>query len=413
MLRSYLFVLALCSSLWGYSQKGINSPYSYYGLGVKRFSGNIENALMGGISAYADSTRVDVRNPASLGKLKLTTYALGVSYDIRSIKGEGSSYMERTFQMDYLSLSFPVYKGVGVSVGLQPYSSIGYRLSTRTETTQYLYEGSGGVNRAYLAVGAHLYKGLRLGVSGAFDFGKANYENQYGATNLLYPTREESESLFRGGSYSLGLQYERDLNQQYFISSGVSYTPKGTIRTTNSRSVSTLRSSQNGLVQMDKRTFDLGELARTHLTTPSELTLSAGMGKQQQWFVGADISFVNLSECSNPFVTSDFVTYNNGYKLSVGGFYLPHYSAYSKYWKRITYRAGFYYESTGISLRDTPVNDFGITFGASLPIQGFSNVTLGGVWGSKGQTSLAKENYFALKVALTLNDKWFQRSRYH
>jgi len=59
------------------------------------------------------------------------------------------------------------------------------------------------------------------------------------------------------------------------------------------------------------------------------------------------------------------------------------------------------------------VNDFGITFGASLPIQGFSNVTLGGVWGSKGQTSLAKENYFALKVALTLNDKWFQRSRYH
>ena len=52
-------VLALFLVTFAYGQKGTNSPFSYYGLGEKRFGGNTENALMGGMNAYVDSTRVD------------------------------------------------------------------------------------------------------------------------------------------------------------------------------------------------------------------------------------------------------------------------------------------------------------------------------------------------------------------
>ena len=120
-----------------------------------------------------------------------------------------------------------------------------------------------------------------------------------------------------------------------------------------------------------------------------------------------------MSAFSNPFVTSSIVTYENAYRFALGGFFLPHNTAYTKYWKRVTYRAGFYYEHTGITLKEQPINDFGITFGVSLPIQGLSNATIGGAWGQKGDNTVLKENYFTLKVALTLSDKWFQRTKYH
>ena len=118
-------VLALFLVTFAYGQKGTNSPFSYYGLGEQRFGGNTENALMGGMNAYVDSTRVDVRNPASLAKLTRTTFSLATSYDIRKMQTPASSYQERTFLLDYLNLSFPIYKNLGVSVGLRPYTSVG------------------------------------------------------------------------------------------------------------------------------------------------------------------------------------------------------------------------------------------------------------------------------------------------
>ena len=415
-MRIYV-VIALFLTSFVYAQKGTNSPYSYYGLGVKRFDGNTENALMGGVDAYVDSTRVDVRNPASLGKLARTTFALATSYDFRSMKTSTSSYSERTFLLDYLNLSFPIYKHLGASIGLQPYTSVGYRVITNEvvagQSHYYALEGSGGVNRAYLAVGYQPIKGLRLGVSGHFNFGKATLENLYSSPVLLYVTREESQSLYRGGSLSLGAQYEYPLSKEFTLFAGVQYIPKASLRSINTRTLTSLQPTGGNFVIKDSRTMDLGDMARTFLTLPSELSLSAGVGKESQWFIGASTSFVARSQYANPFVTSSFVSYKDGYRIGVGGYSLPYNSAYTKYWKRVTYRAGFYYENTGISLRGKVVNDFGITFGASLPIQGFSNITVGGVWGSKGEKSFLKENYFMLKVALTLNDKWFQKSRYN
>ena len=208
-------VFALCFCSFVYAQKGTNSPFSYYGLGEKRFEGNTENALMGGMNAFVDSTRVDVRNPASLGRLARTTFSLSTSYDMREMSTPASSYNERTFFLDYLSLSFPVYKQVGVSVGLRPYSSIGYKLQSQEQISgreQYFaYEGSGGVNQAYLSVGYEFLQGLRVGLSGGFNFGKSEFDNYYSSPSFLYISREESQSLYRGGSYALGLQYDRNL----------------------------------------------------------------------------------------------------------------------------------------------------------------------------------------------------------
>ena len=410
-------VLALFLVTFAYGQKGTNSPFSYYGLGEKRFEGNTENALMGGVNAYVDSTRVDVRNPASLAKLTRTTFSLATSYGIRKMETPANSYQERTFLLDYLNLSFPVYKNLGVSVGLRPYTSVGYRLMSHETISgreqYYSYEGSGGVNQAYLATGYEVFKGLRLGVLGSFNFGKTQWQNLYSSPSFLYILREDSQSLYRGVSYALGVQYERELDKNLSLSVGLSYVPEARLRSTNNLILYSLRPASGNFLIKDSRNITDPNLVKTNLTLPSSLDFSAGVGNNDQWFAGASFGYSNMSAFSNPFVTSSFVGYENAYRFSVGGFYLPHNTAYTKYWKRVTYRAGLYYEHTGIIVKEKPINDFGITFGVSLPVQGLSNATIGAAWGRKGDGSVLKENYLTLKVALTLNDKWFQRTKYH
>ena len=106
--------------------------------------------------------------------------------------------------------------------------------------------------------------------------------------------------------------------------------------------------------------------------------------------------------------------YENSYKLSVGGFWIPNYNSFSSYWHKVTYRVGFRYDSMGIVLNGERLNDFGTSFGLTLPVKGFSNLTGMIELGRKGTLSagVLKENYINLKIGFTLNDKWFQRTKY-
>jgi hypothetical protein len=86
------------------------------------------------------------------------------------------------------------------------------------------------------------------------------------------------------------------------------------------------------------------------------------------------------------------------------------------YAKRITYRAGFKYEKTGLIVNSTSINDVGMTFGFGLPITGsLSNTNIGFEFGKKGTTSnnLVQENYFNISIGVSLNDKWFVKSKYN
>ena len=420
MNKNLLFVFALFVGAFAYSQKGTNSPYSYYGLGTTRFSGNTENALMGGITAYSDSTRVDVRNPASLGKLLFTTYSLGVAADFRTISTNAESYGTKTTTIDYLSLSFPVYKKIGVSLGLYPYSSVGYKLSSLQTTNgvnQALsFEGNGGLNRVYIATGYEFYKGLRIGASVYFNFGKTDIENLHQVQGATYLTREQSTSSLKGTNFNFGVQYDRKILDKLSLSTTLSYLPKATLTSDNTRTLSTLQyNSQGSLLVKESQSIDLGSNAKTELTLPSQLNVGFGVGEELNWFAGFDYTLINNNQYSNPFITSTFVDYKKGYKLSLGGFYLPDYKSFTSYWKRVVYRLGFHYENTGISLKNEDITDFGISFGMSLPVRGFSNITVGAIYGNKGTLAqnLIKENYIAIKIALTLNDKWFQKSKYN
>ncbi|HLW40428.1 MAG TPA: hypothetical protein VKX31_08560, partial [Brumimicrobium sp.] len=99
----------------------------------------------------------------------------------------------------------------------------------------------------------------------------------------------------------------------------------------------------------------------------------------------------------------------------LGGLFIPNFRSISSYWNRVTYRAGLRYEETGLNINGEDINEFGISFGASLPLgRMFSNVNIGAEYGQRGTNNagLIKENFFNLFISLSLNDKWFEKKYY-
>ena len=74
------------------------------------------------------------------------------------------------------------------------------------------------------------------------------------------------------------------------------------------------------------------------------------------------------------------------------------------------------YSDVGLNINNQNIDEFGITFGAGLPLGGtFSNANIGFEFGERGTTDadLIKEKYFNLHLSLSLNSRWFQKRKYN
>jgi hypothetical protein len=150
------------------------------------------------------------------------------------------------------------------------------------------------------------------------------------------------------------------------------------------------------------------------------LSFGSGFGEVKKWLVGAEVTFLNTSVTSNRFTDIEGSKFENATRYSLGGYFIPNYNSYSKYYKRITYRAGLRYENTGLvivrpGLEDKSITDFAANIGFGLPLGGiFSKINVGFEMGKRGTTyyNLVEENYFNISVGLSLSDRWFVKRKF-
>lgn len=86
MIKRFVIIVALLSTVLAAAQEGTSSPYSFYGIGLTKFAGTVENQSMGGLRLFSDSIHLNLRNPAGYGRLKLTTYTVGGSHLSTNLK---------------------------------------------------------------------------------------------------------------------------------------------------------------------------------------------------------------------------------------------------------------------------------------------------------------------------------------
>ena len=125
---------------------------------------------------------------------------------------------------------------------------------------------------------------------------------------------------------------------------------------------------------------------------------------------------MEASNFTNRFVEIDNASFENASSFSVGGFFIPKYDSFSKYWKRVVYRLGLRLEQTGLVVNNESIEEFGISFGVGVPVgRLFSNANLGFEWGQRGTTAanLVNESFYSINISLSLNDRWFEKRKFN
>lgn len=416
MIKKIIISACLFLSLVSYSQEGTSSPYSFYGIGETKFSGTLENRSMAGLSIAQDSTHINLQNPAGYANLRWTAFTLGVGSSYTKQKTDTQSGVAQKTTLDYLALGIPMKK-FGAAFGLIPYSSVGYRIQNNaTDDTQNnkRFNGWGGLNRVFLGFGYKILPNLNVGVNAYYNFGKIQTNSLEFIPYVSIGSRELNVATLSGMNYNIGVMYKTKINEKLSVFSSLYFTPQSTLKSENTRNIETVSYNSN----FDLQVVDtLGvQTSKKDLKLPKKVAFGAGIGDSKKWLFGGEIAIQGTGDLANNYNNLDNVTYEKYQKYSLGGFYTPNPNPFSSYVQRITYRAGFKYEKTGLIINSQSINDVGMTFGAGLPITGsLSNVNVGLEFGKKGTTkaNLVQENYFVVNVSFSLNDKWFVKRRFN
>jgi hypothetical protein len=453
-----------------------SSPYSRYGIGDLSNKGFAQGFAMGGshIALQNDTTElffINSGNPASYANFRLTTAELGLNYSGVRLTNNSTKQTVHNASLAYVSLAFPVKKWWGSSIGLLPYSSVGYAISdNRTLSSvgnvEYLYEGSGGVNQVYFGNSVKPLYGLPGAFRRSIKYAQLEQEKKYGeirkimnrkkcaqglslgfnASYLFGNIESTKRSIFQPSVVALntrsttstrisdiyldyGMQYAfiidtlrgRDLKENVKWIFGATFTTEANVRA----KVDTLTYSYyygSSGEEILRDTIKQSTDSKGRITFPLSFGFGLGFKKGDRWFFTTDFALQNWSSYQ---AFNSVQGLKNSMRISAGVQYIPN-SKYvasknslSGYGKRINYRAGVRYFKTAIELKNTQLKEYAVSLGVGLPVgrnyllRNFSMINIGLELGQRGTTSngLIRENFLKASVGFTINDLWFQKAR--
>jgi hypothetical protein len=403
MIKKFIISACLLLSITTFAQQGSSSPYSFYGIGDEKFKGTLESRSMAGVNLEQDSIHINLENPASYSSLKFTTFTIGSTYATTQMITNLKSENAKRTTLDYLAVGVPIGK-FGIGIGLIPHSYIGYNIRTGENTIkQKTYTGTGGLNKVFVGIGYQINPKLSIGADIAYNFGKVETTDSEQFTNNS-GTIEINNATIRGVNFNIGSMYQTKINKKHTFYSSLDLTIANTLNSNNTRNINIGSSAFDPI------------LLKSELKTPTKIVFGAGIGESKKWLIGTQVAIRGAGTLASSYNDVADVSYEKYTKLSFGGYYIPNYNSFSNYVKRMTYRAGFKYEKTGLVIRSESINDIGITLGIGLPItQSLSNFNIGFEIGKRGTTNagLIQENYANLSVSFSLNDKWFVQRKYN
>ena len=420
-IKNYFLVILIFSYFSTISQTNTGSPYSLNELGEINFTGNVSYQSMGGIDASIDSIEFNINNPSSLAKIKTTNYLIGTFYKSSSLSNNSLKENIKTSNVNYIAIGIPL-KNFGFGFGVLPYSSVGFNLQTTEEyndansINQRLFGADGNINKAFLSVGIPFLKYVSLGASANYNFGKFNYERFNLMDGVNYGVFSNSSSEIKGFTYNFSSNLLIPLKNDLTLSILYSLYPEGELDSFNIQSLYTSNATSITLESLgDFVDIDLDSrgLENTKLPVPKKSIYSIGLEKKNSWFFGAQYENKLSSGFENVFLNIKNVTYRDANSISFGGYFIPDSSSLVSYWKRIKYRFGIKNDKKSIIVNNLPINQFSLNLGLGLPIAGLSKANLGLEIGKIGNDDLIKENYFSLRLGLSLNDVWFIKRKYN
>ena len=426
--RLFTTILAGIITLSGIAQVSKTlSPYSQYGLGVLADQSQGFNRAMGGLSmGLRGGTMVNMLNPASYSAIDSLTMIIdmGVSGQITNFKEGGISMNRKTADFDYAVALFRVMPKMGVSVGVVPFSNVGYDFSATekvpnsTLTSVMTYSGTGGFSQAYLGVGYELFKGFSIGANFSYFWG--NYSKSLGVAAVkeshINVMLKAYETKIRSYKLDFGAQGQFALDQYNTLTVGATFGIGHK-----------LGADANMYVMNTDSETSLVDTTTVTISNAFQLPMSFGIGAalvhKRSLTIGADYAFQHWgnidfplsNEVTNRYEMSGSVL-RNRHKITIGADWIPepNQMARSSFFKRIHYKVGASYATPYYYIKgeDGP-RELALSAGFSIPIINSWNnrslLNISAQWVNSSSKNFIKENTFRINIGLTFNERWFAK----
>ena len=394
MLKKFIIGVPLLISAILWAQNDTSSPYSLYGIGVENKTSFGGFAALGN-TGLAQKTTLQINNfnPANLANIPLGSflYEVGVNGTYSTIKTDEISQTTTNFNFSHLALAFPVTKNWGMSIGLMPYSKVGYDIDIEnpiegtTATFFTSINGSGGLNKIYWGNGLKLKNNLSIGAELVGLFGSINQEQ--------WVLMGENTTYLN----------DKNVYFSFGVNAGIQYSLNSLLGTKT-----TLGATVNLPTILRAAEASVGTISNTIISSEFNqnaddfnLPLKIGVGVSSQ--INKNL-LVNIDYRKNYWANTNQFDNTSSYKdqsiYGIGFEFKPS-TNLTSYWNNIKYRAGANYDSGYLNISNQDINNYSFSLGIGLPTSksSFSSIiNINYSYGREGTTSrgLIQENFHKL-----------------
>ncbi len=396
-----------------FADNGMNSPYTRYGFGQLSIAEVGVNKGMGGTGiGLQNSSQINMLNPASYAAVDTLTFLLDVGMSLHNTNfAEGNVRMNaRNTTFDYLAMQFRLMPKLGMTIGMTPFSNIGYNFSnTQTirddedgmVTTTNRYYGDGGLRQVTIGLGWSPFKNFSIGANLAYLYGEVYHYvyNQYSESSISTRTKQYQADITTYKT-DLGLQYQTTFGKNR-ITLGATYQLGHTI---DDKGYTVDVTSTNGTANYDT-------LSVSSFSIPAGIGAGISYTYDERLTFAADYSVQQYS-------ATNFFGYKGAdyHRASVGFEYIPE-RITRKLFRRTRYRAGLHYATSHYYVGEYKgPTECGATIGIGLPIMnGWSAKSIINISGQAVHvrpapgSGMITENYLRLSIGLSFNEGWFDK----
>lgn len=385
------------------AENGTNSPYTRFGFGRLSSMATGTSSSMGGTGiGVRNSNQINMLNPASYAAVDTLTFLLdiGMSMGNTHLSENGVKMNAANASFDYLAMQFRLLPHLGFTLGMTPFSNIGYDFSNTEPvynddeyriTATNRYYGTGGLRRVTAGIGYEPFKGLSVGANFSYIYGEIYHYiyNQYSDASINSRVRQYRADVTTY-DIDLGMQYRLHMGKNRFTI-GATYRPGHAIDD-EAYTIETVASNDT--------------IATSRLSLPPAFGAGVSYTYDERLTIAADYSMEQYG------TTTIFGTGGaDRHRASIGMEYIPELLT-RKLFRRARYRAGLHYATAHYSQGPT---EYGATVGIGLPIMnrwnGKSIVNISGqyIHVRPGVPGMITENSLRLCIGLSFNETWFNK----
>ena len=400
------------------AQNNTNSPYTRYGYGDLSPQTFGKSKGMGGVAyGLRDSYQVNAVNPASYTMVDSLTFLFdaGLSLQNTNLSDGKTKKNAGNSSFDYVAMQLRLHKRLGLTLGLLPYSNVGYSFSEANTSdpsniSYKTYSGEGGFHQAFLGLGFKVMKNLSVGVNASYFWGDITRNDHVGFAEAgKYEVWRINNVSVKDFKFDVGMQYRQRFNKKNEITIGAVFSPKKNLNNDAYLQTQTALKTSDSYTDYNVETTDLD----TKYGLPMSIGVGAAYLYDKRLTVAADYTYQNWADVK--YQGSE--NFYDMQKVAVGLEYLPNQFGRS-YLSLIKYRIGAYYSTPYYKVYKMENNErkyyrasseYGVTVGFGIPLPRTRSVlSISAQYVNvSGKQVMLDEKYMRLCIGMTFNERWF------